>query len=326
MGTHGGISNAIAMGANGQTVHLDYVVEGTESSIGLTCSFCGQPMHLRNGPVRAPGFAHNPEGCIDRLSPDGRLHIAAQVLIASGAPFWVPAFDRASASGPTSLKEAVLERLVIDGEEMAGRVIGFRPDVCGILPSGVPVIVEVQVTHATSPVGLERRSRFAMPCLEIDLLRLKNRNWNEDDVREALLEEGHSVWQPFPVGALFEQGVWSATIERRTVQGYVVRTSGIPPLQFRNLMLGCRAGENAGEWILAHEFGERAIGGLIGLGGMLFGDRTLAVEKVRDEMRRARTTSSQPQFDLVGGTGHRNSKGRSKPLQSACTGIQLSLL
>lgn len=90
-------------------------------------------------------------------------------------------------------------------------------------------------------------------------------------------------------------------------------------------MLGCRAGEDAGEWILSHDFGERAIDGLIALGAVLHGDRTLAVEKVRDEMRRRRSSSSQPQFELVGGGARRPPRNWTNRRRGDGVGVQLPL-
>jgi hypothetical protein len=186
---------------DGRVVSVEEVRRG--KACDCCCTACGEILIARQGDVRAWHFAHASGGdCAG--AAESALHLAAKQLIVEEGQILVPALE-ASASHRLEdgrIGEASLERRPenwrLDGARSEVPVGALRIDVAAT-HDGVPIFIEVAVTHLVDEAKQEALATLRTACFEIVLDPYLHEAWTWDDLRQdVLLCSGNRRWLYHP--------------------------------------------------------------------------------------------------------------------------------
>ena len=158
---------------------------------GCICAECGLPLIARQGPIKEWHFAHaSSSDCSGAV--ETAIHYMAKQMIMERQAIYVPAriIERhiGGITWQTELKEEVQPEGLVELRECRKetKIDTRQPDISAILPSGLPIAIEVAFSHFCDEEKINWFKNRNLTTLEIDISISKEAKANEV---EAILAE-----------------------------------------------------------------------------------------------------------------------------------------
>jgi hypothetical protein len=158
---------------------------------GCNCPHCGSQLIARKGEKNIHHFAHyNADEC--DLATETALHLLAKELLLESRFIQLPCL-KASASeidrnGTRHEVQSFRDRTITGLRDLKAEVsqVDYRPDLSGFTNHGIPLDIEIKVTHAVDEDKKLKAMTAYRDMIEIDLSQI-NRMESRADVRDAVL-------------------------------------------------------------------------------------------------------------------------------------------
>jgi hypothetical protein len=162
-------------------------VKDVDNGIGCrcTCPACNAPLVARQGEEVTWHFAHASESSCTS-APESGLHRMAKQILLDARRIRVPISEMQVHSGQIY---SIADPVTVDFEEIYTERAheDIVPDLLAIV-GGVPLFIEIAVTHFIDAEKMEKIRRIGISTLEINL-RSTNRGIDPDRLRDLLVDE-----------------------------------------------------------------------------------------------------------------------------------------
>lgn len=167
---------------NGRLVHVNDVVKGKDCF--CTCPECGHQLIAKKGEKNQHHFAHaNGADCEGaRMTA---LHMLAQEIVQKEKKIRTPKYQGDyihKDEKDITFSEVKLEEQYKDDD------VNRRPDCIGIIGEE-QLWIEIKVRHGVDSAKLANIKDKRIPCIEIDLSSLLNKDYIEIDIRDVLFTD-----------------------------------------------------------------------------------------------------------------------------------------
>jgi hypothetical protein len=167
---------------NGNLVHISEVPQG--AACGCICPCCEAPLLARKGDTNVHHFAHK-KGAECAASVETALHLAAKQILEDQREIVLPAVQITFDSYRHPIPIAPERTFALDevhAEKRSGNIV---PDILAY-SSGVPLLVEIRVTHKVDEAKESKIRALGISAIEIDLSSFA-RNFTRAELAEAVV-------------------------------------------------------------------------------------------------------------------------------------------
>lgn len=170
---------------DGVLTHISDVPNGL--ACGCACAACGRPLVAKKGRVRQHHFAHaNGSEC--QYGLETALHLAAKEILEARKEIFLPdvVVDFYSTRASFTLVPAKtyhFDEVLL--ERRTGRIV---PDVIAYV-KGIPLLIEVQVTHEVDGQKAAEIRKMGLSTIEIDLSAAP-RDLRREDIASMIVGDG----------------------------------------------------------------------------------------------------------------------------------------
>lgn len=169
---------------DGVLVHISEVPQGAACS--CVCPCCKAPLLARKGSVKIHHFAHK-KGADCAKSVETALHLASKQFLEEHKEIALPAvqidFDSYRDPLPVS-PERTFPLDKVRAEERTGDIV---PDILAY-SGGVPLLIEIRVTHEVDEAKAAKIRRLGISAIEIDLSSFC-RNFTREELADAVIRQ-----------------------------------------------------------------------------------------------------------------------------------------
>ena len=173
---------------NGQLKHVSEVKRGLDCE--CVCASCGERLVAKKGNKTVHHFAHDAKtGCAN--ATETAIHLAAKEILEECKTISLPdAFLKYIGNTLYVSEQATVE---LDAVEVEKSIGGFRADLVAYF-KGVPLIIEIKVTHA---VGVSKRKaikKSGISAIEISLDKI-SRECTREELKHAVIDTvENKIW------------------------------------------------------------------------------------------------------------------------------------
>jgi hypothetical protein len=169
---------------DGQLVHISDAQRGL--SCGCICPCCKAPLIARKGSVNIHHFAHS-KGAECAKAVETALHLASKQILEEHKEITLPAvqIDLETYRDPIPVSPERTFRLdEVRAEKRTGDIV---PDILAY-SGGVPLLIEIRVTHEVDKTKAAKIRRLGISAIEIDLSSFC-RNFTPEELADAVIRQ-----------------------------------------------------------------------------------------------------------------------------------------
>ncbi len=149
---------------DGELIHISKADPGLKC--GCVCPGCNGPLVARKGEVKVHHFAHYSSECKNGLQT--AIHMAAKVILQKYGKIKLPAVDIQFEQTYNTWRLSEEMEICFDEVRLEKRLGDVVPDVL-VYKNGVPLMIEIKVTHEVDEEKRGKIQSLGVSALEIDL-------------------------------------------------------------------------------------------------------------------------------------------------------------
>lgn len=169
---------------DGSLVHISEVAQG--AACGCICPCCKAPLLARKGSIKVHHFAHK-KGADCAKAVETALHLASKQILEEHKEIALPAvqIDLETYRDPIPVSPEKTFRFdEVRSEKRTGDIV---PDILAY-SRGVPLLIEIRVTHEVDKAKAAKIRRLGISAIEIDLSSFC-RNFTREELIDAVIRQ-----------------------------------------------------------------------------------------------------------------------------------------
>jgi hypothetical protein len=146
-------------------LHISEARQGL--ACGCVCPCCQEPLVARKGAITVHHFAHH-KGTECANAVETVLHLAAKQILAEHREIALPAVQIKFDAYREPIELSAVRKFALDDVRAEHRIDNIVPDILAY-SGGVPLMIEIRVTHEVDEIKLAKIRRLGISAIEIDL-------------------------------------------------------------------------------------------------------------------------------------------------------------